>query len=257
MRRFMITVLLCAPLAAFAASPCKLEAPRNFQLDLVGIRGVQIDVHGQNLHVTGNANSKSLDLKGRACASDKTALSGLQITHRREGDQLLIDMGGDSSFSYSLFGSEYARLEATLQLPDNLPVTVSVGSGDADVADVNELKSHVGSGDLHVRRVAGAVSSSVGSGDIDVNDIGSLDLGSVGSGDFKGNGIRGDARIGSIGSGDVSLKNVGGSVRAETLGSGDLQVSDVGGDFSLGAKGSGDVSHSGVKGKVSVPNDDD
>lgn len=257
MRRSLITVLLCAPLAAFAASPCKYSAARNLQLDLAGVRGVQIDVHGQDLHVTGSANAKGLDLKGRACASDNSALEGMQITHRRDGDQLLIDIGGSSGFSFNLFGSKYASLEATVQLPDNLPVTVSVGSGDAYVADVRELKSHVGSGDLHVRRVAGAVSSSVGSGDLDVNDIGSLDLGSVGSGDFQGNGVRGDARIGSIGSGDVSLKNVGGSLRAETLGSGDLQVSDVGGDFSLGAKGSGDVSHSGVKGKVSVPNDDD
>lgn len=257
MRRFVITVLLCAPLAAFAASPCKYEAARNIQLDLAGVRGVQIDVHGQDLHVIGDAKAKVLDLKGRACASDNSALEDLQITHRRDGDQLLIDIGGGNSFSFNLLGSTYARLEAVLRLPDSLPVTVSVGSGDADVADVRELTSHVGSGDLHVRRVAGAVSGSVGSGDMDVNDIGSLDLGSVGSGDFKGNGVRGDARIGSVGSGDVSLKHVVGRVRAETLGSGDLEVSDVGGDFSLAAKGSGDVSHSGVKGKVSVPKDDD
>lgn len=257
MRRFLFTILLCAPLGAFAASPCKYEAARNLQLDLAGVRGVQIDVHSQTLHVSAAAGSKTLDLKGRACASDQRSLKDLQITQRREGDQLLIDIGGGNGFSINLFGSSYANLEASLQLPDNMPLTVSVGSGDADVADVHALKSHVGSGDLHVRRVAGAVSSSVGSGDIDVSDVGSLDLGSVGSGDFKGDGVRGDVRIGSIGSGDVTLKNVGGSVRAETLGSGDLQVSGVGGDFSLGAKGSGDVGHSRVRGKVSVPSDDD
>ena len=259
MRRFLVSVLLCAPIAAFAASPCKYEAPRNLQLDLAGVRGIQIDVHSQDLHLTGSPSAKGLDLKGRACASNKQSLEGLQITHRRDGDQLLIDIGGgnSSSFSLNLFGSSYANLEATVQIPSNLPVTVSVGSGDADVADVHDLKSHVGSGDLHVRRVSGSVSTSVGSGDIHVSDIGSLDLGSVGSGDFNGDGVRGDARIGSIGSGDVGLKNVGGSVRADTLGSGDLKVSDVSGDFSLGAKGSGDVSHSRVKGKLSVPNDDD
>lgn len=257
MRRFIASVLLCAPLATFAASPCKYEAPRNLQLDLAGVRGVQIDVHSQDLHLTGNAGAKSLDLTGRACASDKKSLDGLQITHRRDGDQLLIDIGGGNSFSLSMFGNTYTRLEATVQIPENLPVTVSVGSGDADVAGVQNVKSHVGSGDLHVRRVSGSVSTSVGSGDIEVSDVGSLDLGSVGSGDFKGDGVRGDVRIGSIGSGDVSLEHVGGSVQADTLGSGDLQVSDVGGDFSVGAKGSGDVSHSGVKGKVSVPNDDD
>jgi hypothetical protein len=257
MRRFLASVLLCAPIAVFAASPCKYEAPRNLQLDLAGVRGIQIDVHSQDLHLVGSPGAKGIDLKGRACASDQRSLEGLQITHRRDGDQLLIDIGGGNSFSMNLFGSSYANLEATMQIPDNLPVTVSVGSGDADVADVHDLKSHVGSGDLHVRRVSGSVGTSVGSGDIHVSDIGSLDLGSVGSGDFNGDGVHGDARIGSIGSGDVGLKNVGGSVRADTLGSGDLKISDVRGDFSLGAKGSGDVSHAGVQGKVSVPNDDD
>lgn len=257
MRRFLVASMLCVPLAALAASPCKYQAPRNLQLDLTGIRGVQIDVHSQDLHLTGSSGAKGFSVTGRACASDQGALDDLQVTHRRDGDQLLVDIGGNNHLSLSLFGSSYASLEVTVQMPDNLPVTVSVGSGDADVTGVQALKSHVGSGDLHVRRVAGSLGTSVGSGDIDVSDVGSLDLGSVGSGDFKGDGIRGDVRIGSIGSGDVTLRGVAGHVRAETLGSGDLQVHDVGGDFSLGAKGSGDVDHSGVKGKVSVPSDDD
>lgn len=258
MRRLLTTALLFAPIAAFAASPCKYEAPRNLQLDLAGVRSVQIDVNSQDLHLTGSDNAKGLTLTGRACASEQAMLDKLQVTQRREGDQLLIDIGNTGSFSFSLFGgSSYASLDVTVQLPANLPVTVRVGSGDADVSGVQQLQTNVGSGDLHVRQVSGKFATSVGSGDVDATDIGSLDLGSVGSGDFKAEGIKGDARIGSIGSGDVTLRNVGGSVRADTLGSGDLDVSDVGGDFSLGAKGSGDVNHSGVKGKVSVPHGDD
>ncbi len=258
MRRFFTAAVLLVPIAAFAASPCKYEAPRNLQLDLAGVRGVQIDVNNHDLHLTGSASASGLTLNGRACASEKGALDKLQVTQRREGDQLLLDIGIQDGFSFSLFGgSSYANLDVTVQLPANLPVTVRVGSGDADVSGVQQLQTSVGSGDLHVRQVSGKFGTSVGSGDVDATDIGSLDLGSVGSGDFRADGIKGDARIGSIGSGDVTLRNVGGSVHADTLGSGDLDVSDVGGDFSLGAKGSGDVSHSGVKGKVSVPHDDD
>ena len=258
MRRLLTAALLLAPIAAFAASPCKYEAPRNLQLDLAGVRSVQIDVNSQDLHLTGSDNAKGLTLTGRACASEQAMLDKLQVTQRREGDQLLIDIGNTGSFSFSLFGgNSYSSLDVTVQLPANLPVTVRVGSGDADVSGVQQLQTNVGSGDLHVRQVSGKFGTSVGSGDVSATDIGSLDLGSVGSGDFKAEGIKGDARIGSIGSGDVTLRNVGGSVRADTLGSGDLDVSDVGGDFSLGAKGSGDVNHSGVKGKVSVPHDDD
>ena len=180
-----------------------------------------------------------------------------RIPQRREGDQLIIELGGQGGFSFHLFGNYSADLEANVQLPPELPVTVRVGSGDASVDGVQQLHSSVGSGDLHVSNIAGAFSTSVGSGDVDASDVGSLHAGSVGSGDLKANGIRGDAKLGSIGSGDVTLRNVGGSVHADTLGSGDLGVHDVGGDLSLGAKGSGDVNQSGVKGKVSVPRDDD
>jgi hypothetical protein len=258
MRRLLTAALLLAPIAAFAASPCKYEAPRNLQLDLAGVRSVQIDVNSHDLHLTGSDAARGFTLNGRACASEQAMLDKLQVTQRREGDQLLIDIGDTGGFSFRLFGgSSYTSLEVTVQLPANLPVTVRVGSGDADVSGVQQLQTSVGSGDLHVRQVSGKFGTSVGSGDVDATDIGSLDLGSVGSGDFTAKGIKGDARIGSIGSGDVTLRNVGGSVHADTLGSGDLDVSDVGGDFSLGAKGSGDVNHSGVKGKVSVPHDDD
>ena len=64
----------------------------------------------------------------------RTALEHLQVTQRREGDQLLIDIGGDNRFSLSLFGNSYANLDVNVQLPAGLPVTLSVGSGDADVS---------------------------------------------------------------------------------------------------------------------------
>lgn len=256
MRRLLAAAFLCVPLATLAATPCKYEAPRHLQLDLAGVHGVQIDVHSQDLHLIGSVSTTDFSLNGRACASAQDALQSLQVTHRRAGDQLLIDVGSSKPFSFSVFGKHYANLDVKVQLPADLPVTVNVGSGDADVMGVRELKGTVGSGDLHVRGIGGRFNASVGSGDINATDVGSLDLGSVGSGDFTGTDIRGDARVGSIGSGDVTLRQVGGSVRAETLGSGDLGVHDVSGSFSLGAKGSGDVDHSGVKGAVSVPGDD-
>ncbi len=256
MRRLLTAFLLFAPLAAFA-TPCKFEAPRNLQLDLAGVRAVQIELHSQNLHLTGSESAKGLTLNGRACASDSKTLDHLTVTQRRDGDQLLIDIGGENHFTFNLFGGSYAYLDVNVQLPPSVPVTLSVGSGDAEVSGLQQLQGTVGSGDLHLRQLSGKFGASVGSGDIDAHDIGSLELGSVGSGDFKAEGIRGDAKVGSVGSGDVVLRKVGGNVRADTLGSGDLTVSDVAGDFSLGAKGSGDVNHSSVKGKVSVPKGSD
>ena len=256
MHRLAVAALLLAPLAALAA-PCKFEASRNLQLDLAGVKSVHIDVHSQDLHLIGSDSNKALSLTGRACASDKSTLDQLQVTQRREGDQLRLDIGGGNHSSFNLFGASYANLEVTVQLPASMPVNVGVGSGDADVRGVQELQSIVGSGDLHVRQIAGKFSTSVGSGDVDATEVGSLEVGSVGSGDLKVSGIKGDVTVGSIGSGDVTLRQVGGNVSAGTLGSGDLTVNDVAGDFTLGAKGSGDVHHAGVKGKADVPRDDD
>lgn len=256
MRRLAIAALLLVPCAASAAS-CTYEAPRHLQLDLTGIRGVQIEVNNQTLHLTGSANAGGLLLDGRACASEQAALAGLTVTSRRAGDQLVLELAPGGNYRMgSLFGSSYDSLEVNVQLPASLPVTLRVGSGDASASGVRLLQGRVGSGDLHVSHVAEKFSASVGSGDIDARDIGSLQLDSVGSGDFKADGIRGDAGIGSIGSGDVTLRGVSGSVHADTLGSGDLGVSDVAGDFSLRAKGSGDVSHRRVKGRLSLPRDD-
>lgn len=259
MFRLILAATLCAPLAAFAAS-CKYEAPRHLQLDLAGVRAVQVEVNSYDLHLNAAPGSRQLLLDGRACASDAAMLDRLQVSQRREGDQLIISLGGDRAsggFSFHLFGSSYASLEVNLRLPPELPATVRVGSGDAWVTGMHQLASVVGSGDLHVSDVAGAFSTSVGSGDVDATGVGSLRAGAIGSGDLKAQGVKGDAQIGAIGSGDVKLQDVGGSVRVDTLGSGDLVVRNVGGGLSLGAKGSGDVDHSGVRGKVSVPRSDD
>ncbi len=260
MRHLPITAVLLAAAAlapwVASAAECKYEAPRNMQLDLASVQSVRVEVRSHDLHLRGSAGN-GLTLAGRACASDRAALADLTVTQRREGNQLLLDLGGESRTVFHLFGNSYAYLDVTVQLPANLPVTLSVGSGDADVTGMQQLQAQVGSGDLHARKIAGRFAASVGSGDIDADDVGALEIGAVGSGDLKASGVRGDVHVGSIGSGDVQLHQVGGNVRAETIGSGDLTVNDVGGNFSLGAKGSGDVTHTGVKGKVSVPHDDD
>jgi hypothetical protein len=257
MHRFLIATLLLAPVSAFAAAPCKYHAPRNMQIALAGVQAVQIDVHSHNLHLNATDLEQKLTVTGHACTSDNAVIDSLQVTQKRVGNQLQIDIGGERQAPSNLFGSSYAYLDINMQLPAGMPVALRVGSGNATVNGVRQLQSQVNAGDLHVRHVAGKFSASLGAGDIDASDVGSLELSSVGSGDIKIEGIKGDVKIGSIGSGDVLLRRVGGSVHADTLGSGDLNVKDVEGSFSLGAMGSGDVTHSRVKGKLSLPRDDD
>jgi hypothetical protein len=248
--------LLSLPWAASAAE-CRYTAPRNLHADLAGVRGVQIDLHSHDLHLSGHNGGGALDLSGRACASSQAALDNLQVTSHREGDQLIIDIGSDHSFSMGLFGESYAYLELQAQLPANIPVNINSGSGDAYINGLSQLNAQTGSGDLHIDHIAGDVSITSGSGDVELSDVGSLHVGSMGSGDVRGRDIHRGVDIGTVGSGDLTLEHVGGSVNVSTIGSGDLVVKDVRGDFTVGARGSGDIVHSDIGGKVSVPRDDD
>jgi DUF4097 and DUF4098 domain-containing protein YvlB len=257
MRRTLVLLpLLLIPLTA-SADECRYSAPRNLQDDLAGVRGVQIELHSHDMHLVGSGNASGLQLNGRACASSESALDNLQVTKHREGDQLIIDVGGDSRMNVSFFGVSYQELDLQIQLPSNMPVTVNTGSGDAYVSGLTRLDAQTGSGDLHVNNIAGEVKVTNGSGDVDIAQIGSLQVGSVGSGDLKAIGVKSNVRLGSVGSGDVVLDQVGGNVDVGTLGSGDLTVRNVHGDLTVGAKGSGDVTHSNIGGRISVPHDDD
>ncbi|GAB2592822.1 DUF4097 family beta strand repeat protein [Dyella jejuensis] len=253
---FVLLALLSLPLGA-AAEQCRYSAPRNLHDDLAGVRGVQIELHSHDIHLVGSGHANGLELTGHACASSQSALDNLQVTQHREGDQLIVDVGGEHSFTISVFGVSYEYLDLQMQLPAQMPVTVNDGSGDAYISGLTQLTAQTGSGDLHIDHVAGEVSVTAGSGDVEVSEIGSLRAGSIGSGDLKARVVHGNVNVGSVGSGDVTLDHVDGSVNVGTLGSGDLEVNNVRGDLIVGAKGSGDVSHSNIGGKVSVPRDDD
>ena len=257
MRRLALTALLLIPAIALAEQPCAFQAPRSLDLDLAGVRAVQVDVRSHNLHVKGLADAKRLSLRGRACASDQADLENLTIQQHRDGDRLVIELGGDSHSIFSFGHSRYQYLDVDVALPSSVPVEVNVGSGDADVRGVASLAGAVGSGDLDIYDVAGPVRAQVGSGDIKAERVGPIDVGSVGSGDFKATDVRGNVKAGSVGSGDLGLNRVKGNVEVDTIGSGDLTVNGVSGDLTVHSKGSGDIDHRDVGGKVNVPHRDD
>lgn len=257
MRRTLVLLPLLLISLTAAADECRYSAPRNLHDDLSGVRGVQIELHSHDMHLVGTGNSGSLEITGRACASSQSALDNLQVTSHREGDQLIVDVGGGHGVNISFFGVSYQDLDLQIQLPSSMPVSVNDSSGDAYIGGLSQVDVQTGSGDVHIHDISGEVSVTNGSGDVDIAHIGSLRAGSVGSGDLTARDITHNAHIGSVGSGDVVLDKVGGNVDVGTLGSGDLTVSNVRGDLTVGAKGSGDVSHSNISGRVSVPHDDD
>jgi Putative adhesin len=257
MRRLALFALLLIPAVALAEHPCEFHAERKLDLDLNGVRSVQIEVRSHQLHVAAAADAQGFNLVGRACASDQKTLDTLIVTQERQGDRLIVTLGSEGHFNMAMFHSQYADLDVKVKLPAQMPLQVNVGSGDAEIRGAASLESNVGSGDLNIFDLAGAFRGRVGSGDIHAERVGSVDMDAIGSGDFKASDIRGDARFGSVGSGDVDLTKVGGNVTVSTIGSGDLRVDGVHGNLVVQTKGSGDVDHRNVTGSVNLPRERD
>ncbi|HEX5693447.1 MAG TPA: hypothetical protein VFY00_02380 [Arenimonas sp.] len=253
MKLLALPLLLLPGLAA--ASDCKHAEDRELALDLDGVSLVQFEVNSHDLRIDGVAAGSQAPLQIRACASDPDYLPQLVVEASRAGDTLRVVIERRGKSVGLFFSPTYANLDVQARLPSGLAYEVDVGSGDAEVTDVASLGAEVGSGDLVVRAVAGAVRAQVGSGDLEFDDIGRLDVRSVGSGDLDASRIRGEVRIGSLGSGDISLDGVNGSVRVERIGSGDLDAIDIEGDLVVERLGSGEVDHLRVRGEVSVPKD--
>lgn len=266
-----------------AADRCehfRTEAP---VLDLDGVTRVVVKIGPDELQVEPGAPSLSV----RHCASTPERLAASRFTVERRGDTLHLGTGG-GQVVFNVFGySSYDWRAIALTLPADLPVTLDVGSGDAnlrgfsdvvvdlgsgDVAlrDVGRVGADVGSGDLVVdgatsvklevgsgdavlRRVQGEVRASVGSGDIEMADVGVLASLSAGSGSISAETVRGDAHVRSVGSGDVALRSVRGEVRIDSVGSGDVDVRDVDGDVVVADKRTLDnVETRGIRGRVVI-----
>ncbi|MEJ2854819.1 MULTISPECIES: DUF4097 family beta strand repeat-containing protein [unclassified Saccharothrix] len=178
--------------------------------------------------VRGSDGATSVEVKRNveyARNSDKPSM-----TYRVEGDTLVLDdCGRNCSVDY----------EVTVPGKD-VKVVGNNGSGDVTFERVASVDIEVGSGDVHVRDVSGAVKVLNGSGDVDASNIGGSFKGEVGSGRAKVSDMRGEvAIVNSSGDVEVGMAAVQ-PVRAES-GSGDVQVRLPKGTYRVEAEtGSGD-----------------
>lgn len=269
----LLTALaLCSSPAVLAQNDrCKHSQPRNLSLDLGDAKAVVFELGPHELKLEASPGAKA-GIQGTACASQEKYLAQLKLTQQRVGDKLIVRAHRDGQSIGIFLSDTYARLKLVATLPDDVPVQLKVGSGDAEVSGVPVLSADVGSGDVAARRVRGLAAASVGSGDIGFEDVGSLQVisigsgdvdakrvrgdvkvGSIGSGDFELDGAKGRVEIGSIGSGDAQVRNVDGDVEVGSIGSGNVGAHDIRGNLTLRSKGSGSIDHSGIGGQVDLP----
>jgi hypothetical protein len=191
---------------------------------MAGAKAVVLEVNQHDLKVVASKGGGQLD--GRACASSQEWLDQLVLDQRREGDKLVVSLRRDGRHSGISLGNSYAWLDIR-SVPDNLPLQLKVGSGDASVDNAQSLSVDVGSGDA-VARARGSIHAAVGSGDLDIDGGSSLNLLSLGSGDVNARNIGGDAVTGTVGSGDLKITDVRGNARLDTVGSGDIEFKRAG-----------------------------
>lgn len=255
MRLIALSSLLLLPLTALAQGDCEHTRTFELQPDLAGVAIVEFDIGPHRLDLRGSADSPP-SLHADACATDPELLERLELRQQRAGDRLLVSIEYDSPGWWSgLFGDHRRDVRLSATLPEDLPVEVDLGSGEADIGGIARLELSVGSGEAVVRGIEGPVRASVGSGDIELHQVGALRIGSVGSGDLQARDAGGDVKVGSIGSGDVELERVAGDIEVGSIGSGDLDVHEVQGGLRVDSIGSGDVDHVGVQGSIDLPDD--
>jgi hypothetical protein len=273
-RPALLLTLALLPTLAAANTPCRYSADRNFDVPAAGLATPAFDMGSNDVVLEGVDGLASVEVRGRACASDSAWVESLTVDQRTSGDTLTITPHSGHDFG-NWSGMNYAYVVLHVRAPSKLVARIRGDSGDAEVSGVASLDFETSSGDLLVHHVPGTVGLElssgdargddlgivevrrVSSGDITLRDVhGPIDVARVGSGDLRFSRV-GSVSIGSVGSGDVDVSDAGGDVSVDSIGSGDISVDGIAGAFHVGSKGSGDVHYRNVRGKVTVPRDPD
>jgi hypothetical protein len=226
-----VTALVCGGAGSAAASwsECDHRAPREATVATAGARRIQVVARAGDLRIQGREGATAVGVKGTACASTESRLSGIRLIAERRGDVVYVEADIPQA---SMGGA--AGLDLSIDVPASIPLNVEDGSGSAQIRGVAALEIDDGSGELLIEDVAGEVIVSDGSGDIDIRHAGSVVVKDDGSGSVRAAGVRGDVVVRDDGSGSID-------------------VSDVGGDFTVDKDGSGGIAHDGVRGQVRIP----
>lgn len=173
---------------------------------------VRVQNDSGDVVVRGSEGATSIEVK-RTVEYSRNVDKPTGQTYRVDGDTLVLDDCGRScSVDY----------EVTVPGKD-VRIVGNNGSGDVTFERVASVEIELGSGDVTVRDVAGAVKVENGSGDVTASNIGGPFKGEVGSGRAKVSDMRGEVSIiNNSGDVEVAMAAVQG-VRAES-GSGDVTV---------------------------------
>ena len=232
-------------------------APRNAVVSASGARTIRIEAGAGFLDIRGRSGISDVRITGVASASDRRRLDEIRLLAEREGDVVRIKTifsDQNRSFFDLIRGDYREALDLTIEVPINIPLNVSDGSGETKIVGTGPVTLDDGSGDIELRGLTGNVRVTDGSGNIVLSGIDGDVRIDDGSGNIDANNVTGNFTVGSDGSGNIDVSGVSGTMRVENDGSGTIHVNRVGGDFIVAAKGRGNIDFETVKGTVNIPN---
>jgi hypothetical protein len=114
----------------------------------------------------------------------------------------------------------------SLELPDNVSLNISTGSGDMTISELNAtVKTNSGSGDVEISNLKGNLDTNTGSGNITLEKVdGEISL-NVGSGDIRTSQSSGTFSF-NAGSGNIRLDQLKGEFSIN-VGSGDIRANAI------------------------------
>jgi hypothetical protein len=244
---------LCVLLAAAPALLAQdYAAPRSASVPTRDAERIQVVARAGSLTIEGRQGARSVTVRGTARAASRRALEEVQlIAEQREGTIYIeadIPEHHDENWD-----DERQALDLTIEVPTDLPLDVSDGSGDLEIRNVAALELTDGSGDAVVEHVGGHLRVHDGSGELRIADVhGDVEV-TDGSGELEIHDVHGSVEIGTKGSGELRMTDIAQSVHVGSKGSGSIDAQHVGGDFIVERKGSGDIMYDDVRGRVNVP----
>jgi DUF4097 and DUF4098 domain-containing protein YvlB len=251
MKSKLVLILVLLPVIAFAGT---YRETRNLEVPSAGAHILRVrsgagsltlrGVEGTDLiKVTAEIESESTSKEEFQLLVDKL----IQLDLRREYDQIHL-------FSNAVIPpltKIEVRIHLNIQLPVNMNVRITDGSGSLDITDmIGNLSIDDNSGGIIVRNVTGRIMVEDGSGDIEIQDVqGRLEI-IDGSGQITIRRVTGDVTIKDA-SGGIEVNDIGGSVTVSD-GSGSIDIYRVKKNVFIREPGSGELDIDGVQGRVTI-----
>lgn len=211
----MKKIIWLAAMALFV--PLLALAQNNLDKSFNGIKKIRLSTSSGNCSVS-KGSGNSVNVKLNHTYDEST----YKPTVEQNGEILTIKevFKSDDRRSYS------GEANWTLTLPDGLELSVSSGSGDIDVSNLQvDINISTGSGNLEFNNIKGKLKGNTGSGDIEIQTLDGDMVANTGSGNIKVADSKGDISL-NCGSGDIKFTNSQAAFAVNT-GSGSITGSKI------------------------------